>query len=345
MINAIPSLILAFVFLGIVPILLGNTICGIAKLDIRLSNSYVIGYVGLWALFQLVTVPLVLLKQSFMIVVAIISVVVVALVIYGIKKKYYSFKLPGFRGIGDKVAFTVMCIAIVALLVVTAILQHTDADDSRFVVNAVDIVRTNKMFLTNPATGEAISHWEGELVKDITSPWAVFIAYCAKVTDIHATIMAHTVLQLVLTFILCLVYWMLSEVFFKEDISSRSIFVVLALLINVYGHYSVYSAETFAITRIWQGKAVVASIGIPLVYLVSMWIYDDHKNKANYVMLFMVTMAMCLMSGMGIIIGAIMVGCISVVYGVAKKDARVFAYIICSAVPCALYYGVNCLCG
>ncbi len=344
MLNAVPSLILAFVILGIAPILLGNTICGILKLDIKLSNSYVLGYIGLWALFQLITVPLVLLKQSFVIVVVIITGAVIGMIIYGVKKKYYSFKLPEFRNWGDRLAFAVMCMAIVALLVVTALLQHTDADDSRFVVNAVDIVRTNKMFLTNPATGEAIPIWEGELVKDVTSPWAVFIAYCARVTDIHPTIMAHTVLQLVLTFILCLVYWMLSEVFFKEDISSRAIFVVLALLVNVYGYYSIYSAETFAITRIWQGKAVVASIGIPLMYLMSMWIYDDHKKKANYIMLFVLSMAMCLMSGMGIIISAVMVGCISIVYGILKKDAKVFFYILISAIPCAVCYGINCLC-
>lgn len=341
MMNAVPSLILAFVILGIAPILLGNTICGILKIDIKLSNSYVIGYVGLWALFQLVTVPLVLMKQSFMIVVVIISVAAIGMIIYGIKKKYYSIKLPEFKNWGDRIAFIVMCLAIVALLVVTATLQHTDADDSRFVVNAVDIVRTNKMFLTNPATGQAIPHWEGELVKDVTSPWAVFIAYCAKVTDIHPTIMAHSVLQLVLTFILCLVYWMLSDVFFKEDITSRSIFVVLALLINVYGHYSVYSAETFAITRIWQGKAVVASIGIPLIYMVSMWIYDDYKKKSQYGLLFLVSMAMCLMSGMGIIISAVMVGCISVVYGIVKKDVRVFVKMMLAAVPCGLYYLIN----
>lgn len=343
MLNAVPSLILAIIFLGICPILLGNSICGIMKQDIRLGHSYVIGYVGLWALIQLITVPLVLLKQSFMIVVVAVSVICLGVILYGIKKKYYNIKILEFKNISDKLAFAVMCLAVIALLVVTAVLQHTDADDSRFVVNAVDIVRTNKMFLTNPATGEAIPVWSGELVKDVTSPWAVFIAYCAKLTDIHPTIMAHTVLQLVLTLILCLVYWMLSDVFFKGDITSRSIFVCLALLINVYGYYSVYSAETFAITRIWQGKAVVASIGIPLVLLTSMQIYENHKLKANYVMLILISMAMCLMSGMGIIISAIMVGCIGFVYGIAKKEIKVFLGMIMAVIPCVTYYLINTL--
>ena len=345
MLNAVPSLILAIIFFGVAPVLLGNTICGMLGIDIKVSRSYVTGYIGLWALLQLITVPLVLLKQNFMIVVVAVSVVVIALIIYGIKKKYYGFSIPEFKNTGSKIAFTIMCLAILALLVVTAIMQHADADDSRFVVNAVDIVRTNKMFLTNPATGESIPIWEGELVKDVTSPWAVFIAYCSKVTDIHPTIMAHTVLQLVLTFIMCLVYWMLSEVFFKDDTSGRSIFVSLVLLIIVYGSYSVYSAETFAIARIWQGKAVVASIGIPLIFMICMWIYDDIKHRGNYVLLVLNTMAMCHMSGMGIIVSVIMTGCMGFVYGIAKKNIKVFLGMFISVVPGVVYYLVNTLVG
>lgn len=341
MLNAVPSLILAIILLGVAPVLLGNTICGMLGIDIKVSRSYVTGYIGLWALLQLITVPLVLLKQNFMIVVVAVSVVVIALIIYGIKKKYYGLSMPEFKNTGSKIAFTIMCLAILALLVVTAIMQHTDADDSRFVVNAVDIVRTNKMFLTNPATGESISIWEGELVKDVTSPWAVFIAYCSKITDIHPTIMAHTVLQLVLTFIMCLVYWMLSEVFFKDDTSGRSIFVSLVLLITVYGNYSVYSAETFAITRIWQGKAVVASIGIPLMYYCFMKIYADIDKKGYYVMLYLIVMSLCLMSGMGIVVGAIMVGCFAVVYGLQKKRLKVFIKIMLAVIPCGLLYLIN----
>ena len=38
-------------------------------------------------------------------------------------------------------------------------MQHTDYDDSRFVVNAVDMIRTDRMFLTNPSTGRELAKW------------------------------------------------------------------------------------------------------------------------------------------------------------------------------------------
>lgn len=337
------NIILAVIVLGIVPVLVGNSICGIVHIDVKVSSSYVLGYAVIWALFQLVTVPLVLFKQSFIVVVIAISVIIAGLCIYGIIRKYYSIKsakLPKLTNASERIAFILTCLTVLALLVITALMQHMDADDSRFVVNAVDIVRTNRMFLTNPATGQSIDVWKGELLKDITSPWAVFIAYCAKATGIHATVMAHTFLPLVLTLVMCMVYWMLSDIFFKGDWVYRSIFFILAILLTVYGYYSVYSAETFAITRIWQGKAVVASIGIPLIYFICMKVYEDDTRTGYYALLYVMSFAMCLMSGMGITIGAVMIGCMASVYGIIKKSFKVFFKMAAAAVPCAVYFAI-----
>lgn len=334
------NIILALIVLMLIPVLVGNSICAILKFEITMGKAYAVGFVGMWAILQLITVPLVMLKQSFIVVVIAESVLICALCLYGLIKRQFASPVPKLEGAGEKCAFAAVCIIVVALLAVTALMQHTDADDSRFVVNAVDIVRTNKMFLTNPATGQPIAVWEGELIKDITSPWAVFIAYCAKVTGIHATIMAHTFLPIALTLMMCVVYWMLSDIFFRGDIVYRSVFTIMAIILNIYGYYSVYSAETFAITRIWQGKAVVASVGIPLIFLISMWIYENIEQNGLYVLLFMTGLAMCLMSGMGIIIGAVMLGCIGFLYGVMKKSFKVFFKMIAAVLPCIIYFAI-----
>ena len=39
MLNAVPSLILAIILLGVAPMLLGNTICGILRLDLKISRE------------------------------------------------------------------------------------------------------------------------------------------------------------------------------------------------------------------------------------------------------------------------------------------------------------------
>jgi len=339
----IGNMILSSFILFIVPSLVGNTVIGLLRVEKGLAKSFVLGLIAMWGICQFVTVPFVLLKADFRIVFGIFCVVVVGICIYGIYKKWFPKFCIKTDTVSQKLALVIMLLAIGAFLTANIVLQHTDADDSRFVVNAVDIIRTNTMFLTNPATGEALEVWEGELIKDVTSPWAVFIACLAKSTGIHATIMAHTFMPVMLLLMACCVFWLLSEEFFGKDISSRCILVCLVLLLNVYGYYSVYSAETFLMTRIWQGKAVVAGIGVPLLILEFLWLYRQEEKKSLYILLLITQFGLCLLSGMGIIIGAIMAGCYGLVYGIAKKNWKMLIAMWASVIPNVVYYGINTL--
>ena len=38
-------------------------------------------------------------------------------------------------------------------------------------------------------------------------------------------------------------------------------------MINLYGFYSLYCGETFLMTRGWQGKSIVAGVGIPAMIM------------------------------------------------------------------------------
>ena len=235
------NIVLACVVLLILPVMIGNTTCGILKLQLTLSQSYVYGNIVIWAICQVVAVPLILLKADFRIVVGILSIVYLGLAIYGkVKKWYIKHYVPYCDKKTQMMAVLVMIIMCLTILMLETILQHTDADDSRFVVNAVDIIRTNKMFLINPGTGEMLDIWKGELTRDVISPWAVYIAYCAKLTGIHPTIMAHAFMTITLLIAVFFVYWIISKEFYN-DILYRCIMVCFILLLDVYGYCSLYT--------------------------------------------------------------------------------------------------------
>lgn len=332
---------ICLIVLFILPVFMGSVILHILKLEKGLAKSYVFGFISIWAFCQIITVPLVLLKADFRVVFGLMTCGILGMVIYSLCKK--SFPVIGVetQHNSQKVALATMLLVIGVFLSTSFLLQHTDADDSRFVVNAVDIIRTNTMYLTNPATGEFLGTWAGELIKDVTAPWAVYIACLSKMTGIHPTIMAHTLMPISLLLMACCVFWLLSKEFFDEDITSRCIFVVLVILLNIYGHYSLYSAETFLLTRIWQGKAVVASIGIPVLLLEFLWIYKQENKKSLYCLVYITQFALCLLSGMGIIIGAIMAGCYGLVYGIAKRNWKIILAIWVSILPNVMYYVIN----
>lgn len=334
------SIILSAVFLVAAPFIIGGVMCSVLKLKSGIAENYVIGTITVWAVCQLISVPVILLKGSFAIIAVMLAGCIIITCFYGIAKKKYKINKDASKSKSwyEISAFAIMFLAIGGMVLLNIFLQHMDADDSRFVVNSVDILRTNRLFLFDPATGENTDIWMGELIKDVTSPWAVYIAFCAKLTGCHPTVMAHTILPVSLLLLTCSVYWLLSRELIGKDYVYRCMFVCFAILINMYGFYSLYSAETFMMTRIWQGKSVVACAGIPMFFLFSMWIYRAQEKKQLYVLLVILSTAMCLLSGMGIIISAMLSGCVGMAYGIGKKSIRVTGNIWLAAVPGAVFY-------
>lgn len=337
---------LSILILIVLPICIGNTICCLLKQDISLSKCFITGHITMWAVCQLVAVPLILMKQSFLIVVGIISVIYGFLAVYcivnknarrgfglifdGLSYKAFTEGKKKSEIVLDVAAIVIMVMAVLLIVLASIFLQHTDADDSRFVVNAVDIYRTNRLLLTDVNSGNAISTFLGDLNKDVTSPWAVYISYISKLTGVYPSVMMHTVLPPVIMLMLAMIYWILSEHFMGKDILYRSMFVCFVILLNIYGYHSIYTSETFIMIRMWQGKAVLAGVGIPVMLWLFLELFKREK-KENYLLLAIADMAMCLLSNMGIIICGIMMGCYGLVYGIAKKNWKnmVLMWLMC----------------
>lgn len=341
------SVLLNMFFLIVLPVCIGNTICYIIKYNISAEKCFVVGHITILAICQLVAVPLIIFKRSFIYVLIILSIIYGLLFLYSvcnkkIRKGYAEFlKKKREKKIFDIISFVVMILAVILIVSASILLQHTDADDSRFVVNAVDIIRTNKMMLINPATGIDEGIWVGEVARDVVSPWAVYIAYISKLTGIHPTVMAHLILPIALLIMACVVYWLLAEEIFDKNFVSRCMFVSFLILLNIYGYYSLYGQETFFLTRIWQGKSIVAGIGIPLLILEFFWIYDDEKKIGTYLLIFLTEMALCLLSGMGILLGAMMAGAYGLIYGYIKKNWKMMLGVWLCVIPNIVCYAVS----
>ena len=330
----------------IIPVMVGGATCGILKIDRSLENCMLYGIMLIWALFQLISVPLIIMKRSFLLVVILSSVALIVLIIISIYKSYYpDLSFLNIKGrkfnIGELLGVILAVVSMAIVLYFSITLQHTDADDSRFGVNIVDILRTHRMFITIPATGEILGTWEGEVSRDVVSPWAVFVAYCSYLTHIHPTIMFHTIIPIALYIYIYMVYWIISGKLIKDGLIYRGVFIFVLTLVNIYGYASTYVAEARVMVRVWQGKTVVSGLCIPLLIYLFIDIYEEGIDKGRFILLLIVETAMCFLSGMGILIGAIMVGGYGLVYAVLKKDWKMGLKMWITALPCIIFYGVS----
>ncbi len=269
------------------------------------SFTYLIGQVLMWAVFQVIAVPLVYYRASFTLLFWVYTGMVAILTIVGV---YFRIRTKISRP--EISVFLIIAIGIILYQCCVYVFgMHLDEDDARWLAEANDALVKDKMLLYNPATGKYIGCFVGEMEKDVFSPWAFYIAWTSRITMIQPATMSHTVYPPALLVLSYMAYWEMGKELFSEK-TERGIFILMVSIINLFFAGNAYTQSVFTLTRIWQGKAVVAAIVIPILSGLFLKIQSENTLK-KWLGLILAGTASCLFSGMGIAIGVIM----SAIYG------------------------------
>lgn len=342
---------LVIIWLIIVPCLIGYVVTRFSKIQLNSKLSlflfiYAIGNVTMWALFQLLAVPLVLLKQKLYLLILMwcIGLVILFLLLMfcNRKKKILLLNKENIKYYSLTSKIIIALFVIVALAIIGyqcykyVFWMHIDLDDSRFIVCAVDAYSDGNMYLTNPATGDYVGIWGGELIKDVASPWSMLLAALSKLTGVHPTVFAHTIYPPFLLIAGYCAFYHIGDAIFKGDTIKNFAFLTLVAFLNEYFSNTVYTQSRFALERIWQGKAVVAGVMIPLVTSILLLLYENTDGYL-YALLCLSSLSMCLMSGMGIFFGGIMIGTFGIWYALIKRNIKEFLLTMCACVPTIIY--------
>lgn len=158
-----------------------------------------------------------------------------------------------------------------------------DGDDAYYVVESLIAQQADVMYRILPYTGRPTD-------LDIRHALAVFpmwIAFVAARSRIHATIVSHTVMPFLLIPLSYLVYYEIGRQLFwadsfhgkkEKDRENLPIFMIVMALFQIFGNVSIYTSETFFLTRTWQGKAVAGSLVISALFWMFLWIFDSGKE-------------------------------------------------------------------
>lgn len=214
-----------------------------------------------------------------------------------------------FRDSGASIFLFVAFLVIAYQMYVYVFKMHLDEDDARWIAEANDALVKNRMLLHNPATGEYIGRFVGEMVKDVFSPWCMYLAWLSRMTGVRAVVVAHTVYPPVLLGLSYCAYYEIGCQLFKGK-HERGIFLLMVSVLNLFMAGNVYTQSVFTLTRIWQGKAVVAAVMIPAIFCIILRIHAEDSIK-DWALMIVAGASCCLFSGMGIAIGLLMLA----VYG------------------------------
>ena len=217
-------------------------------------------------------------------------------------------KRNGFMGNGEKTGkmsfyFVVAAILILLQLVAASFLAHMDADDAFYVATATTSVHTDTVFSINPYTGYSYTRLPSRYV---LSPFPIFLAVISSLVGLHPAIVAHVIFPVVFIFMAYLVLYQYAKRWFPEDEHARGIFMIFCAVLIWFSAYSVYNSENFQMIRIWQGKACLASVFLPLLLYLGIGIILEKEQEYSWLLLLLADISCCLLSSMGIILACMM---------------------------------------
>jgi hypothetical protein len=343
------NVLLWILMLLVLPTCAGYAACRFLRLPRSIPTCYLGGTFVQWALIQCFSVPMTLLKLGFVPLTWAISVSMGLLAMFGINLFMRDRRSRANRPLKDRIkgwkpeaifALSALVVAYLYLAWNCARYAHIDLDDARFVVSAVDIESTARLFLTDFGTGMPVADFAGTLRHDLFSPWAVYIAYVGRMTMTSPTVIAHSVLPQALMLAALSAWLLIAQRQFDGRRFEKYGVPFIAILLIMYCGNRGYTAESFFLRRLWQGKAVVASIGIPTMYLVLTRCGHKPEGWRPCLPIYIVALAMCLMSAMGFIICCMLCGAFGLAYGIQGRKITVALKIWGGALICLAYVGV-----
>jgi hypothetical protein len=176
--------------------------------------------------------------------------------------------------------------AVLTCMVLTQFYVKYDADDSFYVSLTLQNDNNPSLYSSDPSSGnpalpfpKVYQFQGGEL----------FQTALAKVFRLSALEIAHGFMPLM---IIPLVFLAFRSIF-REFLDRRETYVALLLLFLffLFGGYSYYSQGTALLTRVWQGKAILAALLIPLLLFLLYKVYSGPKERGLYLAILLLNIA------------------------------------------------------
>ena len=307
------------------------------KLDCSgLLKAWIFGQICLFAALQVVAVPMILLRWQFTRLFW--SYIGVAALLFGfgcLRLKEKRIRLGGRRKPSGMSA-VILVVALALILYQSGqylFKMHLDEDDARWLAEANDALEYGDMMLRSFHTGEYLGY--PMMFEDVTSPWPMLFAILGRLLNARVAVVAHTIYPAVEILAVYGVYGLMGKELFRTT-DARLTFLLLSAVGMLFYGGTVYTQGTFSLVRLWQGKANVAGIMVP--FMLYLFVCINKRNRTrDWLSAAVAGAASSMMSGMGIVLGGIMIGVYGMYNIMAYRHWRRIPLWLLSLAPSAVF--------
>lgn len=314
-----------------------------------IGTSYISGFLVLLAVFQIFAVPVVFMDAfGFPLIVKMFTILVTLLTGGGILAALHLWRSEGCifqekillkkKSKVELIQWLVVAILIGFQLYMAWTRSSFDGDDAYYVVQSVITDETDTLYRILPYTGFSTS-------LDMRHAMAVFpiwIAYLARMTGIHATIVSHSILPLVLIPLTYLIFYEIGKVLFREKEEQLPTYMIYICMLQIFGNVSIYTNATFLLMRTWQGKSMLANVVIPAIFMVVLWLFEgepDRRGKKNslWCLLFFINVVAAMMSTASVFLNTMLIGIMGIMLCIQEKNIKIIFKMAACCIPCVVY--------
>lgn len=294
-----------------------------------------------FAVFEVLAIPCIFTYQKFHVFAGVYAGVLTLFCVVSLAlnyKKILEF-LKGFKRNHQKTPLILGVAILFILLEMFMYVQyaHIDDDDAFYVATAVTTLEEDSMFVINPYTGEEYSSFPARYV---LSPFPIWNAFMSKIFKVHPTIFAHNFLPAIFIVAAFVVYYLIGMRLFKQDRKKTGYFLVFCSLIQMYSAYTTHPQGMVYLVRLWQGKAILASVLLPACFYMAIRLFWEKAGFRDWMMCLFLMTSCCLVSSMGIMLGAIGMGLFGILYGICHKSFKNLIFTALCCVPNVILAGM-----
>lgn len=311
---------------------------------------WVAGQMLLWAVFQLICVPMVLLQWNFSYVTLFFALT--TLLLCGVGAGIWSRKrhkaasafavIQGYESESSgqtfrKVMWVIFWLLLAFQLVMAAVMTYADGDDAYFVAVSSITKDGNTMYLKLPYTGGTTSLD----VRHGLAPFPIWISFLSKMCGLPVVSVAHVAVPMMLIPMTYGIFYLIGSRICKNK-EKLPVFLVFTELLVLFGDYSFQTAENFMIARSRQGKAALGNIVLPMmIFLLLVLLENLQENvecrKRFWILFAAVVLAGCLCTTLGAMLLCMLIGTAGICGAVCYRKWKILIPMAACCIPAVVY--------
>lgn len=306
------------------------------------------GYILLFTVLELVGIPVVLLAvyngftvfRNLFTPITVLCAAAGILVTWRGRKNGYELNfrvISSFKdkSVEEKIVLILFFVIVGFQLYMSFVQASFDGDDAYYGAQAVIAQQIDTLYRVNPYTGRSAPLD----VRHCLALFPIWEAYIGSMSGIHATIICHSVVPLILIPLTYILYCHLGKELLKEKKELLPMFLVLIALWQMFGNISIYTTETFFLTRTWQGKSFAGNFVIPAVIWIFLCLMEEKNTgkKGFWLLLACLNFAGGASSSLAILLSCLMTAGFSLLFAVRERRLGILIKGALSCVPGGVY--------